>query len=113
MHELGIMAEVVRVVENIARQQNLTKIDALVLQIGELSSVVPYYAEQCYPAASYGTMLENTRLEIEVLPGNARCRNCGRVFNVVENHRKCPDCGGTSMEFLGGREFMIKEIVAC
>lgn len=113
MHELGIIAEVVRVVEDIARKQNLTKVEALVLQIGELSSVIPYYVEQCYPAASYGTMLEHTRLEIEVLPGNGRCKTCGKVYNIVQNHRVCPACGESSYELLGGREFMIKEIVAC
>lgn len=113
MHELGIMAEVVRVVEDIARKQQLKSVATLVLQIGELSSVVPYYAEHCFPAAAYGTMLENTRLEIEVLPGNARCRTCGTVFNVLQNHRTCPGCGGTAWELLGGREFMIKQIVAC
>jgi hydrogenase nickel incorporation protein HypA/HybF len=113
MHELGIMAEVVRVVEDIAKKQNLQKIDTLVLQIGELSSVVPYYATQCFPAAAYGTMLQNTRLQIEILPGNGRCQNCGKVFNILENHKKCPACGGNTPEVLGGREFMIKEIVAC
>lgn len=113
MHELGIVAEVVRVVEGIAQKQNVTKIDTLVLQIGELSSVVPYYVEQCYPAAAYGTMLEHTRLQIEVLPANGRCKACGQVYNVVQNRRVCPACCGGEVELLGGREFLIKEIVAC
>jgi hydrogenase nickel incorporation protein HypA/HybF len=113
MHELGIVAEVVRVVEDIARKQQLTKVDTLVLQIGELSSVVPYYVEQCYPAAVYGTMLEDTHLKIEVLPGNARCKSCGKVFNLLKEHRVCPACGTAEWELLGGREFAIKEIVAC
>lgn len=113
MHELGIIAEVVRVVEKIAREQQLTKVETLVLQIGELASVVPYYVEQCYPAAVYGTSLENTRLEIEIIPGNGRCCQCGKGFNVLENQYRCPVCGSTSWELLGGREFMIKEIVAC
>ena len=113
MHELGIVAEIVRIVENIAQKQSLTKIETLVLQIGELSSVVPYYVEQCYPAASYGTMLEHTRLEIEILPGNGRCRDCGKVYNVLEHRRICPVCNSRSVELLSGREFMIKQIVAC
>ncbi len=113
MHELGIVAEVVRVVEGIAQKQNVTKIDTLVLQIGELSSVVPYYVEQCYPAAAYGTMLEHTRLQIEVLPANGRCKACGQVYNVVQNRRACPACHSGEAELLGGREFLIKEIVAC
>lgn len=113
MHELGIVAEIVRVVEKLAHEQQLTTIDTLVLQIGELSSVVPYYVEQCYPAAAYGTLLENTKLRIEILPGNGRCRSCGQVFNLLANRRKCPACGQTNAEILGGREFMIKEIIAC
>ena len=112
MHELGIVAEVARIVKDIARRQQLKKIDTIVLQIGELSSVLPYYVEQCYPAAVYGTMLENSRLKIEVLPGNGRCR-CGKVFNLLQNRQVCPDCGGREWELLGGREFLIKEIVAC
>ncbi len=112
MHELGIVAEIVRVVEGIAKAQNVTRVETLVLQIGELSSVVPYFVEQCYPAAAYGTMLENTRLEIEILPGNGRCRACGRVYNILKNRKKCPACGDASPEVLGGREFVIKEIVA-
>lgn len=113
MHELGIIAEAVRIVEDTARRQQLKKIDTLVLQIGELSSVIPYYVEQCYPAAAYGTMLENTKLKIEVLPGNGRCKSCGKVFNVLENRRVCPDCGENECELLSGREFIIKEIIAC
>ena len=57
MHELGIIIEVVQTVERIAREQNLTQIQRLTLQIGELSSVIPYFVEQCYPAAVDGTML--------------------------------------------------------
>ena len=113
MHELGIVAEIVRVVEKLAQEQQLTTIDTLVLQIGELSSVVPYYVEQCYPAAAYGTMLEKTKLRMEVLPGNGRCRACGQVYNLLANRRKCPACGAVDAEVLGGREFLIKEIIAC
>ncbi|HNW86825.1 MAG TPA: hydrogenase maturation nickel metallochaperone HypA [Candidatus Limiplasma sp.] len=113
MHELGIVAEIVRIVEDLAHRQALTQIDTLVLQIGELSSVVPYYVEQCYPAASFGTMLEKTKLAIEILPANGRCRACGKVYNVLAHHRQCPECGESAFDLLGGREFLIKQIIAC
>ncbi|MCX7773461.1 MAG: hydrogenase maturation nickel metallochaperone HypA [Clostridia bacterium] len=112
MHELGIMVEIVRQVEAIAKQEQLTQIETLVLQIGEISPVVPYFVEQCFPAAAHGTMLENTRLDIEVLPANGRCRACGQVYNVKEHRRVCPRCAKADFELLGGREFIIKQIVA-
>ena len=65
------------------------------------------------PAAVDGTMLEQTELEIEVLPGNGLCKSCGKVFNLREHERTCPRCGARSWELLGGKEFNIKEILAC
>jgi hydrogenase nickel incorporation protein HypA/HybF len=113
MHELGIVIEIIKTVESFAKQNNVTKIDTLVLQIGELSSIIPRYVEACYPAAVDGTMLQETKLTIEILPGNALCTKCNKVFNLLENKSKCPICGGRSWEILSGREFMIKEIIAC
>ncbi|KOR24860.1 hydrogenase maturation nickel metallochaperone HypA [Clostridium sporogenes] len=113
MHEVGIMIEVIRNVENFARINRLTKIDTLVLQIGELSSVIPRYIEACYPAAVDGTLLQDTKLKIEILPGNAICKKCNKVFNLIENNNKCPNCVSKDWEILCGKEFMIKEIVAC
>uniref|UniRef100_A0A7C5Z4M8 Hydrogenase maturation factor HypA n=1 Tax=Caldicellulosiruptor owensensis TaxID=55205 RepID=A0A7C5Z4M8_9FIRM len=112
MHELDLMIEVVNFVEDFARKNGITKIDTLVLQIGELSSVIPSYVEYCYPAAVDGTMLENTKLKIEIIPANALCKKCTKVFNIVENKGVCPECNERSWELLSGREFLIKEIIA-
>ncbi|MCT4686121.1 hydrogenase maturation nickel metallochaperone HypA/HybF [Vallitalea sp.] len=113
MHELGVVIEVVKTVQNIAQENKLTKIDSLVLQIGELSSMIPRYIKECYPAAVDGTLLQDTKLKIEIIPGNALCKNCNKVFNLLENKGKCPHCGLKDWELLSGKEFMIKEIVAC
>ena len=113
MHELGVVFEVVKTVETFAERNAITKIEKLVLQIGELSSMIPKYIEACYPAAVDGTILENTKLEIEVLPGNVLCKSCGKVYNLLQNKDCCPSCKERKWELLSGKEFMIKEIVAC
>jgi hydrogenase nickel incorporation protein HypA/HybF len=107
------MFDVVRSVEKFAIQNGVTKIDTLVLQIGELSPVVPHYVEACYPAAVDQTMLEETKLKLEIIPGNAICHNCNQVFNLVEHEDTCPKCGHQDYEVVSGKEFMIKEIIAC
>lgn len=113
MHELGIVIEVVKTVEQFAKQNNVTKVDKLTLQIGELSSIIPKYIKDCYPVAVDGTFMENTQLEIEILPGNGICNNCNTVFNFLQHKGKCPACDNKDIELLSGREFMIKEILAC
>lgn len=113
MHELGIMLEIVRRVEQIAKTEHLTQVQRLVLQVGELSSVVPGYLRKCYPAAVSGSILEHTELVIESIPGNARCSGCGKVYRFLEHPSACPFCGGADKEMLSGSEFLIKEITAC
>lgn len=113
LHELGVVIEVVKTVERVVLEQNLNKVDTIVLQIGELSSMIPRYIRECYPAAVDRTILQDTKLEIEILPGNGICKECNKVFNLLENNRKCPKCESRSWEILCGKEFFIKEIIAC
>ena len=113
MHELGVLIEVIKTVEDFAQSNGLTKIDTLVLQIGELSSMIPKYIEECYPPAVDGTLLQETKLKIEILPGNGICKKCNKVFNLIEHNRECPNCESKDWEILCGKEFMIKEIIAC
>lgn len=110
MHELGIVMEIVRVVDELAKEQGITAVDSIVLQIGELSAVVPLYVEECFPAAVDGTFMENTKLEIEMMPGNGLCKDCNTVFNMLKQNGVCPRCTGTNVEIISGRDFYIKEI---
>jgi len=113
MHELGVVIEVVKTVERFAEKNGVTKIDKIVLQIGELSSMIPKYIEACYPAAVHGTTMEETKLEIEILPGNGICKVCNKVSNIIRSKGKCPYCGSKEIDVISGKEFMIKEILAC
>lgn len=106
------MAEIVDKIEAVAKENNVTEIETLVLDVGEYSGVVPEYVEECYPAVIEGTLLEKTALKINVIPGKARCENCGTGFAVKGNENCCPRCGSQKCKVIEGGEFVIKEIVA-
>ena len=112
MHELGVLLAVVEQVTEVAKENDVQKIQKLVLQVGELSSMIPKYMKKIYPAAVDGSILEGSELEIETIPGNGRCKQCGTVYHLMEEHGVCPDCGEQQFELLIGNEFFIKEIVA-
>lgn len=69
MHELGIMYHIVEKVLKVVETNQLSEVEAIVLQVGELSSVIPRYLHACYPAAVDGTILEGTKLEVEIING--------------------------------------------
>lgn len=113
MHELGIVYEVIKVVDNFVEENNITRVEKIVLEIGQLSQAIPRFIEECYPAAVDATAYENTQLEIEVLPAIGKCNDCEEVYNIVDQRRVCPKCGGNQFSLQSGQEFNIKEIVAC
>ena len=45
MHELGIVFHVIRAVEDIGRQQQLTDVASVTLELGQVSGVVPHELE--------------------------------------------------------------------
>ncbi len=112
MHELGIVFEIVRVVENVVKEQNLPEVDTIVLQVGELCGVIPAYLDECWPAVTdTKPFFKNTKLKLDVVPGMAKCQNCGEIFNVIAYEGYCPKCNSFEKDLLSGREFMIKEII--
>ena len=60
-----------------------------------------------------GTRLEGSALEIEIIEASAKCRNCGSVFNPFTCDAQCPCCQESEYTVLSGKEFLIKEILAC
>ena len=112
MHELGIVYEVVKIVDGFVKENQLTTVEKIVLEIGQLSQAIPRFVEECYPAAVDGTDYENTALEIIVMPANAKCKECGEIYNVVEHRKVCPSCQNDDFDLLTGQEFNIKEVVA-
>jgi hydrogenase nickel incorporation protein HypA/HybF len=112
MHELGIVYEVIKVVDRFVQENQLTKVDKIVLEIGQLSQAIPRFIEQCYPAAVSETDYEDTKLEIIILPANAQCKSCNEVYNIIDHRKICPQCHGDEYELISGQEFNIKEVVA-
>lgn len=74
---------------------------------------IPNYMQECFPAAVDGTMFENTKLEIEVIPGLGKCKSCSQMYQLLPVNGACPQCGKKDFNVISGTEFNIKEIVAC
>ncbi|MGN0516663.1 hydrogenase/urease maturation nickel metallochaperone HypA, partial [Eubacterium sp.] len=45
MHELGLVYQVVKTVDEVVKQNDLEQVDEIVLQVGEMSDVVPRFIE--------------------------------------------------------------------
>ena len=91
--------------------KRIDEIDTIVLEIGDLSLVVPQYVEDIYGLIVQDTRFARTKLKIEVVEGQGVCRDCKRAFPIVKNEGYCPRCGKRNAEVISGRDFIVKELI--
>ncbi|HBG04051.1 MAG: hydrogenase maturation nickel metallochaperone HypA [Geobacteraceae bacterium GWC2_58_44] len=107
MHEMSITQSVVEICQGHAAGRKVTDV---VLEIGELSGVVPDSIEFCFEACSKGTLLEGARLRMEMVPGIGSCPCCDRQAPMATLFDPCPDCGAFGLSIVSGEELRVKEL---
>jgi len=111
MHELGIVMHVIKQVEEVARQNEVEKVTALNLEVGEVSSIVPQLFEDCFEWAKKKTeFMRETQLNLIVLEAISYCNKCKRTYKTTAHAKICPHCGSDDTYLVTGNEINIKDI---
>lgn len=78
MHELGILRQIVKIVEQTAVKNGIEHVRNITLEIGRDSEVVPHYMMKLFPVAADALpRLKNTELRIRMV------RGCGLVIKDI------------------------------
>lgn len=111
MHEISALEEAVRTADKLAEEHGIDAIKVLTLEIGELTGYVPRFFEEYFPIVTEDKpRLHNCELKTRIVRGEALCRDCGALYNVLRSEGACPKCHSREKKILGGQEFVIKEI---
>ena len=111
MHELGICDALLKMLRNVAEEEQLQNVQSITVEVGTLSGVVPRFLADGWEAVTDGTPLEGTEMRIETVDGTAECLDCGAVFTADLNDLRCPECRGAKLTPLTGRDLTLKEIL--
>lgn len=96
---------------DVAGREGLRQVDRVKIGIGALSCVEPEALTTAYQAICQGTRLEESTLEIHLVPPLARCSECGQEFEMEDPLAYlCPNCSSVKVELLQGRELMLESI---
>jgi len=111
MHELGIVFYIIRDVKEVAETNNVHHVNKVVMNIGEVSTVIPEYLKDCWRwAADREDVLRGCELEVITVPAVTYCESCGKEYPTVQHGKTCPHCGSPDTYLLRGNEVEIKEI---
>lgn len=111
MHELGVVFKIIDDLKEVAAENDLSRIDSVTISLGEVSTVIPEYLQDCWKWACRRTpLVEGAQLEIETIPAVTYCEDCRQTYPTVRYGRTCPHCQSPHTYLLQGNEFLIKEI---
>jgi len=107
MHELSIAMSIIEVAQEEAARRDV-KVDAVHLELGQLSGVVAEALLFSYEIACSGTPLEGSRLVIKEVPIEVYCAACNarKILSSMQWFC-CPECGTPTSELIHGKELLI------
>lgn len=79
MHELGVVFHIMDNVEKVAQENKVEGISKVVLELGEVSTVIESYLQNCWKwAAKKRELFDGAELVVEQLPVSPTARDVGR-----------------------------------
>lgn len=113
MHELSIVTYVIRQVEELAQEHQLSKVSSVTLEFGEVSGIVPEYLVDCWNWYAKKTpLIEGAQLLTETIPAVTWCDSCKKTYPTLKYGKTCPYCGSAETWLQQGSEMNIKQIEA-
>ena len=107
MHELSIALNIVELAEEEAERREAI-VNAVHLELGQLSGVVADALLFSYEIACAGTRLEGSRLIITEIPIEVFCPAC-KAQKILSSMQWfcCPECGTPTPEVIHGKELNV------
>ena len=113
MHELGTVFYVIKEVEKLCDENELTKVGSVTLQIGEVSGIIPEYIVDCWNwAIKESKYMQEAELKVGTLEAVTFCEDCKQTYPTVQYAKVCPYCKSENTYLVTGNEYIIKEIEA-
>lgn len=110
VHEMSLMEEMLRIVEENARSQGYVRVRTVVLEIGKLAGVEVEALRFAFEAVADGSIAEGAALEIEEPPGLGWCVECEQESPVETRYDPCPLCAKVPLNITGGTQMRVKAL---
>ena len=119
VHEYTMTSWIVQGVLREAERRKAKRVTEVQIVIGELTFLNPDQVRFWYDILTKDTVMDGSRLIIEIEPGRVKCPKCGYegrircdenpLYHIMIPTLLCPKCNGIA-EIQGGRDCIIKSI---
>ena len=110
MHEYSVVQALLNQCEEVATQNEATKVTKVVCKIGVMSGIEIHLLQTAFDTFKEGTLCANAEFIINEQKLKLECKECGEVFEVDEVRYYCPHCESLRVKVLDGEDMYLMSL---
>ncbi len=110
MHEYSVVQALLNQCEEVAVQNEATKVTKVVCKIGVMSGIEIHLLQTAFDTFKEGTMCDGAEFVINEQKLKLECKECGEVFEVDEVRYYCPHCESLRVKVLDGEDMYLMSL---
>lgn len=107
MHEMSLAMSVAEIAERTMVSYPRKRLTAIELTVGEMAGVEMQSFRTALDAVIRTSQWPDASVEINLLPAESCCINCGCRFHPKAIYSACPKCGNGACSIIAGTEFRV------
>lgn len=118
MHELAMAQSIINSVIETAEKNEAIEVNEVIIEIGKLVLINPEQLSFLLDVLGENTIVENAKFEINEIPVEIKCSNCGFHGNANSDDLdhyapiiECPECEDKRISILNGKDCIVKNII--
>ena len=110
MHEYSIVQALLNQIENVAKENEASKVTKIVTKIGVMSGVEPHLLEIAFNTFKEGTLCDGAEFIMNIQPLVIECQKCKTKTTLKELAYCCPKCKSLEVEVVDGEDMFLMSL---
>ncbi len=110
MHEASLVRTLLAKVAAVCLEHQGDSVTEVCVELGPLSGVEPLLVQSAFEQLAPEHGMVTAKLVITEIPLEAKCRDCGAVFEIQKFRFRCEICESPSIQVVRGDEFRLLNV---
>ena len=110
MHEYSVVQALLEQIEDVAEQNEATKVTKIIVKIGVMSGIEAHLLEIAFNTFKEKTICDGAEFVMNIQPLKIRCNSCQKESELEKIHYCCQSCESTDVEVIDGEDMFLMSL---
>ncbi|MEO1938691.1 MAG: hydrogenase maturation nickel metallochaperone HypA [Sulfurimonas sp.] len=110
MHEYSVVQALLEQIEDIAEQNDASKVTKIIVKIGVMSGIEAHLLEIAFNTFKEKTICDGAEFVMNIQPLKIRCNSCESESELEKIHYCCQKCQSTDVEVIDGEDMFLMSL---